>query len=576
MTFIKKWGMTIRQFLLVLFTTFLIFALLTHSNTLLTINTVRTSTENDYMNLIKEANSFLDQYINSIKSIIILLSSELMYFDKTDEEGTLTLLRNYSEYTNYNIKTLYFIKPDGMVLCGKQVLYDIFGNEHLTQLYEQAVSGLPGIKWSDPYYSTLSGYTVAFHTMIRNKSGEFVGVIVAECSIDGLSETLNKYLVGTQYSYVLLSSLGTLIVYNVNNNFIPVTKNTYPPKILDNFILRLKQLIKARTNIIDIDSFHKPLKIYKSQDNSFGWNIFLITDKTYLNSTISAIMKKFYISLILCFLALSIISFLTAIWLSSPIRKLVIKMRSITNISSLSKIENKRSDEIGQLIKSYNYMIDNIHHLLHNVRSYELKMLRSQIGPHFLYNTLSCISILAKQQKLTEVRQTINSLINLLSFSFDRHDEFVELKDELSSLEDYIYIQKIRFGDIFEYKVDIDKNCETCLLPKLTLQPIVENSILHGIMANSSKLKKIVVKARIRNNKLTILIYDNGIGMSNKKIKELLDISDEKNRHNRFSSIGISNINQRMILYYGPEYQLKIRSSTGTGTVVRITIPCNN
>jgi len=251
-------------------------------------------------------------------------------------------------------------------------------------------------------------------------------------------------------------------------------------------------------------------------------------------------------------------------------------MRSITNISSLTKIENNRSDEIGQLIKSYNYMIDNIHRLMHDVRVYELKMLRSQIGPHFLYNTLSCISILAKQQKLTEVRQTINSLINLLSFSFDRQDEFVELKDELSSLEDYIYIQKIRFGDIFEYKVDIGKNCETCLIPKLTLQPIVENSILHGIMANSSKLKKIIIKARIHNNKLIILVYDNGIGMSNKKIKELLDLTDEKNRHKRFSSIGISNINQRMILYYGPEYQLKIRSSTGNGTVVRITIPCKN
>ena len=95
-------------------------------------------------------------------------------------------------------------------------------------------------------------------------------------------------------------------------------------------------------------------------------------------------------------------------------------------------------------------------------------------------------------------------------------------------------------------------------------------------MANSSKLKKIIIKARIHNNKLIILVYDNGIGMSNKKIKELLDLTDEKNRHKRFSSIGISNINQRMILYYGPEYQLKIRSSTGNGTVVRITIPCKN
>ena len=121
----------------------------------------------------------------------------------------------------------------------------------------------------------------------------------------------------------------------------------------------MKQLSKARTNISDIDSLHKPLKIYNSQDNSLGWNIYLIVDKTYLNSTIAAIKRKFYISLILCFLALSIISFLTAIWLSSPIRKLVIKMRSITNISSLTKIENNRSDEIGQLIKSYNYMIDN-------------------------------------------------------------------------------------------------------------------------------------------------------------------------------------------------------------------------
>jgi len=136
MKFIKEWGMTIRQFLLVLLTTFLTFALLTNSNTLLTINTVKTSNETEHINLIKEANNFLDQYVSSIKSAIILLSTELMSFDIINDTKTITLLRNYTQYTNDNIKTLYFIKPDGTVLCGKQVLYDIFGNENLTQLYE--------------------------------------------------------------------------------------------------------------------------------------------------------------------------------------------------------------------------------------------------------------------------------------------------------------------------------------------------------------------------------------------------------------------------------------------------------
>ena len=129
-------------------------------------------------------------------------------------------------------------------------------------------------------------------------------------------------------------------------------------------------------------------------------------------------------------------------------------MDRLNDVQVLAKLTVTRRDEIGRLMQSYNAMLDRIQSQLQKTKSaekqkkeYELKMLRSQIAPHFLYNTLACISSLAKQQRIDEVRETIRSLVKLLSFSFDKESEYVSVEEELEGLRMYMHIQQVRYGD---------------------------------------------------------------------------------------------------------------------------------
>jgi sensor histidine kinase YesM len=256
-----------------------------------------------------------------------------------------------------------------------------------------------------------------------------------------------------------------------------------------------------------------------------------------------------------------------------PIRTMVLKMRSIRTLSDLSEINGSKWGEVGQITDSFNFMMRTIVQLKNDSQIYELKMLRSQIGPHFLYNTLSCISLMTKQRREKEVQSTIRSLIDLLSFSFDRQGEFVTLNAELKNVENYIDIQKIRLGSIFTCEIKISNQCGSCLIPKLTLQPIVENAIMHGVITKTASEKKVFIRAKRYGQDLVVFIIDNGMGMDKETIRLIMDTADKLNEKERFSGIGIRNVDQRLKLYYGNNYGLKIKSRPGTGTIVRIAIP---
>src|SRR5690606_14629810 len=177
-----------------------------------------------------------------------------------------------------------------------------------------------------------------------------------------------------------------------------------------------------------------------------------------------------------------------------------------------------RTDEIGELSHRFLEMLGRIRELMNEQhlneekkKQMEIKMLLSQIRPHFLYNTLACIGSLAKQGKLTEVQETIRSLILLLRYSIDKKQELVTLYEEINSLQAYIQIQSIRVGNEFEVAFEIDPDTNIYLVPKLMLQPIVENSIFHGI--SDQRDGKIRIRSAHAPEGMVITIEDNGQGI---------------------------------------------------------------
>lgn len=206
----------------------------------------------------------------------------------------------------------------------------------------------------------------------------------------------------------------------------------------------------------------------------------------------------------------------------------------------------------------------------------ELSALQSQINPHFLYNTLETIRGLAMFYGIDDIADMTKALADLFRYSINRHGVIVPLEEELKSVRNYFLIQKKRFNSKFSLIENIDEDALRCLIPKLLLQPIVENCVHHGLEIKSEK-GKVIIEACLTEKEILINIKDDGVGINQSKLEELQkhlkDSDGEKLEENNKAHIGLFNVNARIQLSYGPDYGLTIQSMEGIGTSVEIVLP---
>ena len=237
-------------------------------------------------------------------------------------------------------------------------------------------------------------------------------------------------------------------------------------------------------------------------------------------------------------------------------------------------------DEIGSLYENYNFMIDRINQLLAEnyqigteLKSAEYKALQSQINPHFLYNTLDMIGWLSYQNKTDEINSVVYALARFYKLSLAKGKYIVPLSDELDHVSYYIKIQEMRFHGSIRYELNVDPELLSYSIPKITLQPIVENAIFHGILEKASKNGCIRISGLSKGANYELIISDDGIGMDSEKLSELnsADIQDPDSSSG--SHYGLKNIDHRIRLLYGNDYGLSFESEPMQGTHVHILLP---
>lgn len=234
-------------------------------------------------------------------------------------------------------------------------------------------------------------------------------------------------------------------------------------------------------------------------------------------------------------------------------------------------IKPQGSNEVKLITQAYNTMLDDINEHVNNLiseqeqrRKAELSALQMQINPHFLYNTLSSIKYLAKQQRILEVDETIHSLISILQNVIGTADELTTVRDEIENLNYFIYINQVRYGDGIKVNYHISEECYGLIIPKLIIQPFIENSFFHGFAGmNSGNINVFINK---NDDLLLIEILDNGHGMDCSK-----DVTTQKKYH--FTGIGINNVDERIRLLYGGNYGIEVQSEVGSGTSIMIHLP---
>ncbi len=225
-------------------------------------------------------------------------------------------------------------------------------------------------------------------------------------------------------------------------------------------------------------------------------------------------------------------------------------------------------DEVGELSRAFSELVERVKLLIEHEHKFEeerfaleVDALQAQINPHFLFNTLSIINLLARQIEADNISEAVEALAQFYRFSLQNGKKLITLRDELAILDNYLTICSIRYRNQLQVRREVDPSVLDCVIPKLVLQPFCENAVFHGFAAGSSKVHELSITARPEGSDLLVQIGDNGEGMTPAELEIALK-----------TGFGIANVHKRIQMIYGEEYGVSIASTPGVGTVVSIRL----
>jgi two-component system sensor histidine kinase YesM len=525
--------------------------------------------------VLARTDEYLNVYLDNINGLLLTLAERKELFDLAAEQETIEILRSYGE--NYvGVNMLYVLHRDGNVVTNQQVYYKLLGNPYLQQVIDMSMQNYGSINWTEPYVSPLAQRTIAFAIPVYGDAKDYLGTIAVEIDLHLLRDKISSLMENKFQSFVIYSIMDELILMGKNNQLLPIDyKQSYA--LEQRFQTHLAELSNG-THVLTFPEAGDWVAVKTSQ-STFGWELVALIDEAYYFRSITYLYRIFIQGAIIWFVVLLIGSYIFSRYFSKPIMTLVQKMNRVQSLEVFSEISIHSGDEIGQLSLSYNNMMRRIQLLTSELklteqtkRKFEMELLQSQIGPHFLYNTLACIESLSFQKRNEDVQSTIRSLVGLLSYSVSNQDERVRLKQEIDAISQYVQIQKVRFGDKFKMDISMDEELLDFEIPKLILQPLVENAIIHGF-ASTNKNGTIYIRGRVQAEKLIITVADDGVGMDEETRRGIFTKNKKKMMGDQSNHIGIVNVYERLVLYFGEQSRIQVRSRIRKGTVIRIHLP---
>lgn len=325
-------------------------------------------------------------------------------------------------------------------------------------------------------------------------------------------------------------------------------------------------------------------RLYVSQDlDTYGWVITVATPLSSVTGQMRRYETLFWVSGGIAFFLVLILLAVISRFFTNRLAELTSVIRNIQDGDLDCRYPVVYQDEISTIGSQFNRMIDEIqeYHITSakqalNQREAELHALQSQINPHFLYNSLDCIRSTALVNNDTEAAGQIQVLSGMFRYTTGSGDRnrLVTVREEISHIQEYITMQKYRFGERFTFIVLVDERIEPMKMPKLILQPVVENAFSHGIRQMPSGGKLTVTGALDEQGAVCFTVSDNGVGIGSERLsflQEQLSANPLVSKDTPF--MALVNTNDRLKIAYGPEYGISIESQEGMGTTVRIRIP---
>lgn len=405
------------------------------------------------------------------------------------------------------------------------------------------------------YRSGTGGGLVAARA-IREYSGDILGYVVISMNRENFD--------------LLLSD-----IYSPANSIMVLDKYWYPvylaqPVLADTTVSVLRSQLLANEQLTDVTGECNYITEYQEKT---GFTFILKQPKVFTDTVRDTI---FFVSTFMGVICLALCMW--ASWrlsrhLASPVHRLDAAMGEVQKGNFDVYVKSSREDELGHLADSFNLMAEEYRKNLKRtvehqkeINATQLRMLQAQLNPHFLYNTLDSIKWMGVSNDASRVADMATSLAVLLRAGISG-SEFITLSEELELIEKYIAIQAIRFEDRFTYETDVAEKYQSCLVPKLVLQPLVENSIIHGI--SESEFGYIKLSAVENDGDLVISVSDNGCGIP----EEILSQLNDQGKRIPGQHLGLFNVSSIIRLYFGDKYGITAESEPGNGSCIRVRLP---
>lgn len=412
---------------------------------------------------------------------------------------------------------------------------------------------------SDSYVSVAQG-------IYENESSKLIGVVLIDLDKRSVQDLVGDITLGQTGFVFIMDSKGNVLYTPENKVVYRINPVWFQGGESGSFKCRIQEM---EYRIIYNQSEYTKLTTVGLYD---------------MGKTIEGVSRVRSISVLLaviCCMVALLWSVLFSKTITTPISNLSRLMIRAQTGDLTVRFDNHYRGEIGQLGDSFNAMVDKINELLLLVyqeqkqkREAEMKILQEQIKPHFLYNTLDSIQWMAKKYHAVDIVEIVRSLSNFFRISLSSGKEYITLREEMTLVLSYLEIQKFRYEDLFEYESDVDESLLDGMVPRLILQPLVENALYHGVKESEQERGNIRICARREDEEtFCVLVEDDGAGMSREECESINGLLRAEVRSKDTRAFGVLNVHDRIRLSYGGAYGLYYEPRQGGGTIARVLLP---
>ncbi|MEH7331675.1 sensor histidine kinase [Neobacillus drentensis] len=541
--------------------------------------------ENAYKNVndtIFQTKNYLDNMLSDVFQQLVSLSNDPRILSLIDKEKSEIKPESYVEIDN-NLKFIY--SRYNVIL--DSVLVNLNQNDFL--LYHSSYNSNPTIKYND-YFANFNGNKEGFYWRNIHHDQEFnqnnrvlsifrllekqhspaKGIVLFNLRAEFFEQVLNKSLIGDNGYLTLISPDGIYESKTVKKDY----------KLDPSTLHSLQHLQKEKGKFSYENAAGENMIVIYDTLSANNWKIAAVIPQDEILKKVNYIKDFTILLIVLMIIGATFLTNIVGKYISKPFNKMAKQMGMIDKQHLDFEFEMSGPEEMKILHTGFKELIVRINTLLEQIRleqeekrQLEFAIMHAQINPHFLYNTMYSIKGLCDMGLNKDASQMITALSSFFRIGISKGKEIISIREEMEHIQHYLFIQEMRYGDDFSYEIAVDEDILSYNIIKLSLQPLIENAIYHGVKRKRG-LGKITIKGYQRDDTIHLEVIDNGNGIEPDKLQDILqEIEASYQEKKKYLGIGLKSVNERIKIHFGNNFGLTIASEPGSGTVVSITIP---